>query len=85
VTARKLLEIAGNLRRGRSASALAALNIALGELAPELCKVGAEEAAVPMLRLALAAQTRGDLILLADMLEYELAPLLDSSLGMPPQ
>jgi hypothetical protein len=74
----RLRKIASQVRRGQSANAFADLSETLEELGRVVAASKIEALVASVLRRALIAQTREDLLLLADILEYELVPLLDS-------
>jgi hypothetical protein len=77
----RLEPVVRDLRLGASAAALAAFADFIGEftaILPSLTdKAGVLDTLMPMLDVALAAQERSDYLGLADVLEYELRPLLD--------
>lgn len=75
-------EVGRALRLGMEAQGSAALVHCLDKLQQRLCELPGETTNAILLHLeqALAAQQRKDYLLVADLLEYEIAPLLQRAL-----
>ena len=80
---REFEEVGRALRLGMEAQGNAALVHCLDELQKRLCDLPGEttNAILCHLEQALAAQQRKDYLLVADLLEYEIAHLLKKALG----